>query len=176
MRFMLAFEAGRRRDAFTLVEVMIVVVIIGILAGVAVPYFTTSSAQARLNSLAATTRIMQSKIAERQASTGSIPPTIDPTWFGITQLAAHPENTIGVATLEVVNTANLFHPANKVLAAGVAGAYWYNSAVGVVRARVAARATSTTTAQAYNFVNASSESEANLGNFASGGGTGGSGS
>src|SRR6185295_16676974 len=126
-----------QRVAFTLVEVLIVVVVIGILAAISVPYFTSASSQSKISALATTTRIMQEKVKEQYNRNGAYPTTIDPASFGLSQLPAHPQNKYGIATLEVVSTAGLQHPANKVLDASVAGAFWYNSAEGLLRARVA---------------------------------------
>ena len=160
-----------RRPAFTLVEVLIVVIILGILAAAVIPQFTDAADETRLNSTAIITKSIQRKITEEFTRTNVYPTTIDPAWFEGGVLPAHPENSVGVATVEVVNSAGTFHPANKVLKAGVAGAFWYNRAEGIIRARVTERATQPATSDAYNFANNSSE--ADMGNFGDGGGGGG---
>jgi general secretion pathway protein G len=43
--------AGRRRSAFTLIEILIVVIIIGILASIVVPQFSSATNESRENSL-----------------------------------------------------------------------------------------------------------------------------
>jgi general secretion pathway protein G len=51
-----------RRSAFTLVELLIVVIILGILAAVVIPQFTDSTADARMSSLATNLQTIRGQI------------------------------------------------------------------------------------------------------------------
>jgi prepilin-type N-terminal cleavage/methylation domain-containing protein len=156
------------RRAFTLVEVLIVVVVLGILAAIVVPQFSNASSQAAIGALQSTLHTIQTQIEyQRQRNgTSEYPATIEAEWFVSSVLPKHPQNVFGVPTFEIVNTADLDHPANKVLQSGVGGAFWYNRATGAVRARVADEGSSAATMEAYNKVNNCTESS--LGNYSGG--------
>ena len=52
----------RKKSGFTLVEILIVVVILGILAAIVIPQFTEASTEARTNSLCSDLQTMRSQI------------------------------------------------------------------------------------------------------------------
>ncbi len=66
----------RRRKAFTLLEMMLVVVIIGLLVGVAVINLAGQSDQARKTATQATLRTYQNAITQYYTRTGNYPPTL----------------------------------------------------------------------------------------------------
>lgn len=64
---------SRRKRAFTLVEILIVVVILGILAAVVVPQFAGAADEARAGNLQSQIRSIQEQIELYRARTGSYP-------------------------------------------------------------------------------------------------------
>ena len=64
----------KRRDGFTLVELVVVILILGILAGVAAPKMFSTSAKATDNGLKQTLAIVRDAIELHQAQLGSFPP------------------------------------------------------------------------------------------------------
>jgi prepilin-type N-terminal cleavage/methylation domain-containing protein len=157
------------RSAFTLLELLIVLVVLGILAAIVVPQYTGASQDAIGATLRSIIRTVQTRIDyEHHASaSGSYPDTVEAAWFAGQVLPSHPENSFGVPAIEVVDDAGEMHPDNKVLKASVAGAFWYNAADGAFRARVADQGSAAATLDFYNYVNQSNE--AGLGNYAGGG-------
>jgi general secretion pathway protein G len=65
---------GPRRAAFTLIEILIVVVILGILAAIVVPQFSNASQVARENMLKDELRYFRTQITVYKAQHGDVPP------------------------------------------------------------------------------------------------------
>ena len=65
----------RGNHGFTLVELMVVVLIIGILIAIAVPIFNAAKATAQKNTCYANQRTIEGSIQTYQARTGSMPAT-----------------------------------------------------------------------------------------------------
>ena len=155
---------------FSLVELVIAVIIIGVIAALAVPRMTRASLGVREAAIARNLDLLKDKVYETyQVGDGNDwPETIDAAWFARGVLPDHPENRFGVPAIQVLSDPALQHPSAKVLKTGVAGAYWYNTSNGVVRARVADQGSAAATLDLYNRVNHSNES--GLGNYGGGGG------
>ncbi len=155
---------GRRaRAAFTLVEVLIVVVIIGILASILVPRYSDSREEAAKSSLMTGLDVIKGQIDLRYHTTGSWPATIEADWFAGNNLPHNVEDTFGIPEVEVVSIASKSNPDEKVLDGTAAGAFWYNAAEGIIRARVRARESEAATLAFYNEVNETSATD--VGNY-----------
>lgn len=68
------YTPGLRRGAFTLVELLIVIVILGILATIVIPQFSNASQQARENSLKDDLRYLRTQIAVYKAEHRDVAP------------------------------------------------------------------------------------------------------
>ncbi len=64
------------KRGFTLVEILIVVVILGILAAIVIPQFTQASTEAKANSLASDLQSLRSQIELYKVQHNDAPPTI----------------------------------------------------------------------------------------------------
>ena len=73
----------RNEKGFTLVELMVVVVIIGVLTAIAVPVYNNATSKAKLNAIAANLRIINGAISQYQMEKGDNPASTgsDPRWF-----------------------------------------------------------------------------------------------
>lgn len=69
-----------RRSGFTLVEILIVVIILGILAAIVIPQFTNASQDARKNSLASQLQTLRSQIQLYKLQHLDKPPVLTNTW------------------------------------------------------------------------------------------------
>lgn len=78
----------RGRKAFTLVELLVVIIIIGILAAVAIPQFGDSSAQAKEATLKENLRMLRSSIDKYHVDHGSVYPGL---------IATHKSTVAGAA-------------------------------------------------------------------------------
>ena len=96
----------KNRKGFTLVELVVVIAILGILAGLAIPRFMDATASARGARIVADMRTIDSAIMMYNAKTGNLPTskdalTIDKTTGGVTSaikvLAAWPTPPTGTA-------------------------------------------------------------------------------
>jgi general secretion pathway protein G len=67
-------SAPGRRRAFTLVEILIVVIILGILASIVIPQFSSASHQARENTLKDDMRFLRSQVQVYRAQHRDVPP------------------------------------------------------------------------------------------------------
>src|ERR1039458_273637 len=65
-----------RRSGFTLVEILIVVVILGILATIVIPQFTQASTNAKLNSMTSDLQTMRIHIQLYQCQHNGVAPTV----------------------------------------------------------------------------------------------------
>jgi general secretion pathway protein G len=65
----------KAKRGFTLVEILIVVVILGILAAIVIPQFTEASTEAKLSSLCTDLQTMRSQIELYKIQHNDVPPT-----------------------------------------------------------------------------------------------------
>ena len=65
----------KAKSGFTLVEILIVVVILGILAAIVIPQFTEASTEAKLSSLCTDLQTMRSQIELYKIQHNDVPPT-----------------------------------------------------------------------------------------------------
>jgi general secretion pathway protein G len=75
---------SRRNSAFTLVEILIVVVILGILAAIVIPQFTSASESARGNSLISQLQTIRSQLELYQVQHNGAYPTLLQMWDNMT--------------------------------------------------------------------------------------------
>jgi general secretion pathway protein G len=81
-----------RKSGFTLIEILIVVIILGILAAIVIPQFTNASQDARKSSMASQLQTLKSQIELYKMQHRDIPPDlgtgtpdVTPGWAQITQ-------------------------------------------------------------------------------------------
>ena len=136
-------RAGRTNFArgFTLVEVLIVTIIVGVLATAVVQLVATSSEDSRIASARGTVRAIKNVIALQHAKTGQWPAEIDPTWFDGEILPGNAA-TVSDRALKVKiaqpDRPLKFDPSNIIFdgSENDRTGYWYNPANGAFRARV----------------------------------------
>ncbi len=105
---------ARLRKAFTLVEILIVVVILGILAAIVVPQFTNATQDAQAGNLKAQLDTLQNQLELYRARTNSYPNLVADGWTDLINggyLKASPKNP--------------FNNQDSVVAAPAAGAGWH---------------------------------------------------
>ncbi|MGA3065315.1 MAG: prepilin-type N-terminal cleavage/methylation domain-containing protein [Tepidisphaeraceae bacterium] len=85
------------RKGFTLVEILIVVIILGILAAIVIPQFTNASSDARNSSLASTLQTLRSQIELYKLQHGDTLPNLVASWapFTGTTTYGNPATTFG---------------------------------------------------------------------------------
>jgi len=84
-----AGRSYRNAKGFTLVEILIVVIILGILAAIVIPQFTNASQNARQSSLASTLQTLRSQIQLYKMQHGDVLPNIVATWTPMTGITAY---------------------------------------------------------------------------------------
>ena len=124
------------RYGFTLIEILIVVVILGILAAITIPQFSVASEEATHTSVAEITRRVQLKITEQTAVTGEIPATVDPSWFAGNDLPVHPYQPDEPMELVVQDIPGKVELQYKVFNESRPVIFWYNQATGSFHTRV----------------------------------------
>ena len=139
--------------AFTLVEVLIVVIILGILAAAIIPQFTEAADDTRANTGAIIVKSMQRQLSVKKAKTGSWPTTVDATWFEGGMLPVNPFFSDVTTVVQVATGATRLHPSNKTNPGGSNYVFWYNRTNGIIRARVLPGTTTADTIATYNTVN-----------------------
>lgn len=143
-----------REPAFSLVELVIVIVVIGLLAAIALPRFGSASHNATVASLKAHVSELQKAVDMYHAEHSAYPPNIDPDWFISQELPAHTWSPTNPQGVETDSTDGRLHPESVVVSLenGWNG-YWYNPTNGVVRARVTYQGTNIRTLALYRRIN-----------------------
>ncbi len=85
----------KSRKGFTLVEILIVVIILGILAAIVIPQFTSASQDARRSSLASTVQSMRSQIELYKLQHGDNLPDLVTNWEPLTKTSTYAGTTFG---------------------------------------------------------------------------------
>lgn len=137
----------RKHQGFTLVEILIVVVILGILAAIVIPQFTSASESARGSSVVTLLQTIRSQLELAQIQHGGTYPNLvlsSPAWTEmVTETEPVPAYTAGDASGNEVGPylqqppVNPFEASSSVVAAGgaVAGVGWvYDNATGAITA------------------------------------------
>ena len=139
---------AKNRSGFTLVEILIVVVILGILAAIVIPQFSQASEDARASSVQSNLQMVRSqielyKIQHGGALPGEVTATLQEAMTGKTDLAgaADASGEFGPYMQEwPTNAINGLDAVNVVTDAATAAStstshgWWYNSATGEFRA------------------------------------------
>ena len=143
-----------KQRAFTLIEVLIVIIILGILAAAVIPQFTSAADDGRTNSTAITAKSMMRKASVEKANNGIYPAALTAAMF---EGGAIPRNTLFpsvTAPVFIVSTdATKNHPATKTSA--TSSVWWYNSGNGIVRALIPNTGTTAEQIAQYNAANKS---------------------
>jgi len=91
---------SRRRNAFTLIEVLIVVIIMAVLAATIIPQFTTSTKDAKVSSLKFNMHTLRSQLELYKAQhSGTYPAVVGTTIPNLTQKTNEDGTTTGTPTL-----------------------------------------------------------------------------
>ena len=131
----------RKTSGFTLVEILIVVVILGILAAIVIPQFTNASEAAKLSSLTSQLQTIRSQLELAQIQHQGTYPTLSAGWTPMTSAtepvsgytAGDGTNDVGPYLQQAPN--NPFENSATSAAAAAAGVGWtYSSTTGVIKA------------------------------------------
>ena len=117
-----------KRRAFTLVELLIVVIILGILAAIVVPQFSQASSDAQLNSLTSNLQVMRGQLEMYKIQHNGSYPLLANFTTQMTQKTNADGSTTGTPTLgpyiqRVPN--NPFTNANTVAKGALGSSSWY---------------------------------------------------
>ena len=83
------------RNGFTLVEILIVVVILGILAAIVVPQFTNASESGRVSSIQSLLQTLRSQIQLYKMQHGDTLPNLVTNWTPLTQPSTYNSQSYG---------------------------------------------------------------------------------
>lgn len=143
------------------------VVVLAIISVIAIPHMTTGRTDAVASALSASVShvVMVLEVEHQKTDDGKWPSAIEPGWFNSRMIPKHPDQMAGVPAIQVVNTPGRKHPREKIIVTNSPGAYWYNAAEGIFRARVKNLASVSETLDFYNLVN-----QSDVGSLGTGGG------
>jgi len=86
---------NRNRKGFTLVEILIVVIILGILAAIVIPQFTNASQDARRSALASTVQSVRSQVELYKLQHGDALPDLVTNWTPFTSTTTYSGTVFG---------------------------------------------------------------------------------
>jgi general secretion pathway protein G len=130
----------KARSGFTLVEILIVVIILGILAAIVIPQFTDASTQARVSSLKSNLQTMRSQIELYKIQHNDTPPTFASFVAQMTGYTDSAGTTVAQGTSGVLGPylqsipTNPFNDLATVVAVGAAGGWEYDATTGEIHA------------------------------------------
>lgn len=142
----------RTKRAFSLIELVMVVVIMGIVAAVAVSRVGDMATRAKIASTREAVRVIQATVDEEQAATGQWPTVLTSVMFAGSRWPRNAFLPGQLVPIEIANGAAQ-HPGNMAASGVSDGAFWYNNTAGIVRARVSPRGSNAETLALYNWVN-----------------------
>jgi type II secretory pathway pseudopilin PulG len=148
-------------SAFTLIELLIIVSVLGILAAIVAPMISNSSDQARIEAIASNVSqiradiIYHAGVADVPLSAGGSPTMVQAAWFRGGQLPEHAWTGAPMVVQVVNGAANAVYPAVKVFNPMIAGATsaWYNAINGAFCALVPPDDTDAKTLARFNAAN-----------------------
>ncbi len=124
----------RRHGGFTLIEILIVVVILGILSAIVIPSFTTASSDARRSNARSTAQTLRSQIALYRLQHGDTLPDLTSSWVPLTGTTTFGASTLGPYLPSIppnpMNTNTNVVNGTGLAAAGSACGYVYDYAAG----------------------------------------------
>jgi general secretion pathway protein G len=86
----------RQSRGFTLVEILIVVIILGVLASIVIPKFANASAEAKRNSMLSSLNTLRGQIELYMLQHGDTPPVLSGTdWTSLTDISSFNGQTCG---------------------------------------------------------------------------------
>jgi len=97
------------KRGFTLVEILIVVIILGILAAIVIPQFTNASQDARVSSLQSLTQTLRSQIELFKLQHGDVLPDIITNWTPFTGVTYYPSSN-ATFTGNIAGTSKAYGP------------------------------------------------------------------
>jgi len=110
------------RKGFTLIEILIVVIILGILAAIVIPQFSSASTQARTSALQSTVQTLRSQVALYKLQHGDTLPNIvgANNWAPLTATSVYNGTTVGpyMQSVPTNSLSNGFAVANGTSAGG----------------------------------------------------------
>jgi general secretion pathway protein G len=83
------------KKGFTLIEILIVVIILGILAAIVIPQFSSASSDARKASLQSTVQTLRSQVALYKLQHGDTLPDLTTAWTPLTATSTYNGTTYG---------------------------------------------------------------------------------
>ena len=127
-------KRNNRNKGFTLVEILIVVIILGILAAIVIPQFTNASQDARKSSLASQLQTLRSQIELYKLQHGDTIPDIVTAWTPLTATSTYNSTTFGpymqAVPVNPLNNSSVVVDGTGAAAAGSACGFVYDKTGG----------------------------------------------